>query len=252
MPYPQLLPPNALSGCSVPAFQSLVFTTFLKNCGRGESLGTTLCLKTVVGVSKGMLHVKYYRSTKPVLCQLNFMDITTLSQSSRDSGHPQFLGYCWIYSIGVCLAQLAILTLYYPWSIPYHLYSPCIIHGLFLIIHTLPVLSMVYRLSSILYLYYTWSIPYHPYSACIIHGLSLVIHSLPVLYMVYPLSSILCLYYTWSIHYHPYSACIIHRLSLIIHSLPVLYMVYPYSTCIIHDLSLIIHTLPVLSIVYPL
>ena len=29
-------------------------TTFLKYCGRGESLGTTTCLKTAVGVSKGM------------------------------------------------------------------------------------------------------------------------------------------------------------------------------------------------------
>ena len=35
---------------------------FLENCGRGESLGTTTCLKTVVGVSKGMLPVKYFRS----------------------------------------------------------------------------------------------------------------------------------------------------------------------------------------------
>ena len=32
-------------------------TTFLKNCGRGKSLGTTTCLKAVVGVSKGMLPV---------------------------------------------------------------------------------------------------------------------------------------------------------------------------------------------------
>ena len=35
-------------------------TTFVKNCGRGESLRTTTCLKTVVRVSKGMLPVKYF------------------------------------------------------------------------------------------------------------------------------------------------------------------------------------------------
>ena len=29
--------------------------TFLKNCGRGENLVTTTCLRTVVEVGKGML-----------------------------------------------------------------------------------------------------------------------------------------------------------------------------------------------------
>ena len=33
--------------------------TFLKKCGRGESLWTATCIKTIVGVSKGMLHIKY-------------------------------------------------------------------------------------------------------------------------------------------------------------------------------------------------
>ena len=37
-------------------------TTFLKICGRGESLVTTICLKTVVGVNKGMLPVRYFYS----------------------------------------------------------------------------------------------------------------------------------------------------------------------------------------------
>ena len=36
----------------------------LKNCGRGESLGTIICSKTVVGVSKGMLPAKYFRPNK--------------------------------------------------------------------------------------------------------------------------------------------------------------------------------------------
>ena len=41
-----------------------LYTTFLTNCGRGESLGTITCLRTVVGVSKGMLPVKYFHSNK--------------------------------------------------------------------------------------------------------------------------------------------------------------------------------------------
>ena len=53
-------------------FQDVVFlpsgasfsTTFLKNCGRGESLGSTTCLNAVVGVSKGMLSVEYSCSNK--------------------------------------------------------------------------------------------------------------------------------------------------------------------------------------------
>ena len=40
------------------------FTTFLKNCGSSESLRTATCLNTVVGVSKGMLPVKYFFCTK--------------------------------------------------------------------------------------------------------------------------------------------------------------------------------------------
>ena len=40
------------------------FTTFLTNCGRGESLVTTTCLKTVAGVNKGLLPVKYINSNK--------------------------------------------------------------------------------------------------------------------------------------------------------------------------------------------
>ena len=40
-------------------------TTFLINCGKDESLRTTTCSKTVVAVSKSILHVKYFCSTKP-------------------------------------------------------------------------------------------------------------------------------------------------------------------------------------------
>ena len=44
--------------------RAIFCTTFLKNRGRGESLRTTICLNTVVGVSKGMLPVEYFYSTK--------------------------------------------------------------------------------------------------------------------------------------------------------------------------------------------
>ena len=44
--------------------QACFSTTFLKNCGRGEGHRTTTCLKTVVGVSMGMLPVEYFCSNK--------------------------------------------------------------------------------------------------------------------------------------------------------------------------------------------
>ena len=53
-------------------------TTFLKKCGRSESLGTTTCPKTVVWVSKGMLPVKYFHTNKAsFLCQSNFKETVT-------------------------------------------------------------------------------------------------------------------------------------------------------------------------------
>ena len=59
------------------------------NCGWGEqghgpceSLGTITCRISVVGVNKGMVNEKYFRFySVSFLCQLNFMDIITLSQS---------------------------------------------------------------------------------------------------------------------------------------------------------------------------
>ena len=56
--------PIGFSGCSVPVFQSLISTTFPKHCGRGESTGTTTCLRSMVGVSKDMLPVKDFCSNK--------------------------------------------------------------------------------------------------------------------------------------------------------------------------------------------
>ena len=52
--------------------------TFLKNCGICESLRTTTCPKTVVGVSKGMLPVRYFAPQGLFLYQSNIMDIIRL------------------------------------------------------------------------------------------------------------------------------------------------------------------------------
>ena len=59
------------------------FTTFLENCGRGEYLGATACLKTVVGVSRGMLPVKYFCSNEAFLCRLNFVEIIRITKLGR-------------------------------------------------------------------------------------------------------------------------------------------------------------------------
>ena len=52
--------------------ESLGTTTSLKNCGRGESLGTTTCLKLWLGVSNGMLRVTYCAPTKPPFVLVEF------------------------------------------------------------------------------------------------------------------------------------------------------------------------------------
>ena len=85
---------GGFTGCSVPAPRASFYTTFLNICGRGESLGTTTCLKTVVGVIMGMLPVP------PVLlCQqslllrkLNLIEIIRLLQRSGKIWPPSVLG----------------------------------------------------------------------------------------------------------------------------------------------------------------
>ena len=49
-------------------FKASCAITFLKKCDRGKGLRTTTCLKAVVGVIKGMLHVKYLGSNKSSFC----------------------------------------------------------------------------------------------------------------------------------------------------------------------------------------
>ena len=48
--------------------QAYFSTTFLRSCGSGECLGTTTCHKTMVGVGKDMLPVKYFCSNKASYC----------------------------------------------------------------------------------------------------------------------------------------------------------------------------------------
>ena len=69
-------------------------TTFPKNCGRDKSLGTTTCLKTVVGGKHGHAPYKilWFRKSL-ILYQMNYMEIMRLSQRLGESGHPQFWKY---------------------------------------------------------------------------------------------------------------------------------------------------------------
>ena len=54
-------------------------TTYLKNCGSGESIGTIGCLW--LGVGKGMLHVKYFRSNKASFVSIKFPgDLKTVTR----------------------------------------------------------------------------------------------------------------------------------------------------------------------------
>ena len=39
----------------LPSSQARFYTTLPKHCGRGENLGTAICLKSAVGISQGML-----------------------------------------------------------------------------------------------------------------------------------------------------------------------------------------------------
>ena len=66
-------------------------STFLKNCGRGESLGITTCLNNVVGGKQGHALCKIPKLQQILyLRHLNFTVIIRLSQSLGEPGHPQF------------------------------------------------------------------------------------------------------------------------------------------------------------------
>ena len=70
---------------------------YKKNCGRGESLCITTCLKIVVGVIKDMLPVKYFCYTEPLSVSEKFnADHKTAYKDESKYGHPHFSGYYWI------------------------------------------------------------------------------------------------------------------------------------------------------------
>ena len=52
--------------------QACFSATFLKNCGRAESLGVTTCPKTVAGGKQGHAPVKYFRSNKVYFLSVKF------------------------------------------------------------------------------------------------------------------------------------------------------------------------------------
>ena len=57
-------------------------TMFLNNCGGGESLGTTTCLKTVVGGKQGHAPSETLLLQQSLfLCRLTFVEIITLTLS---------------------------------------------------------------------------------------------------------------------------------------------------------------------------
>ena len=87
--------------------QASCSTTFHKNCGRGESLWTTTCPITVVGGKQGHAPSKTFSLQQILfLCQLNFIEVTRLSQRWGKSGHPQFWGYNRIQNSAVCLTTI--------------------------------------------------------------------------------------------------------------------------------------------------
>ena len=58
-----------------------VYTTFHKNCGRGESLGTATYLSSVVGGKQGHAPCKIFLFQQFLfLCQSNLFKIMRLSQ----------------------------------------------------------------------------------------------------------------------------------------------------------------------------
>ena len=64
------------------------------------------CHKTVIGVSRGRLHVKDFSSNiSSFLCQFNFFKITKLSQHSHESDHPSLMEILLDLNSDVCLSE---------------------------------------------------------------------------------------------------------------------------------------------------
>ena len=62
-------------------FSVLLYAAFLKNCGRGESLGTTTLPDSMVEGMQWHSLQNTFAPSNPLLCVSNFMEIIRQSQS---------------------------------------------------------------------------------------------------------------------------------------------------------------------------
>ena len=82
-----------------------VFTTFLRNCGSSDSLGTTTCHKTAVGVSKGMLQVKYFCFYNDLLVSVEFHGASVSTRFLKNCGRGDGLGITTCLTTVVCVSK---------------------------------------------------------------------------------------------------------------------------------------------------
>ena len=70
------------------------YTTFLKHCGRGESLGTITCLKTVVGGKQGHVPCKIFMLQQSLfLVSVEFNGDHKTYKVEVNLANPQLWGY---------------------------------------------------------------------------------------------------------------------------------------------------------------
>ena len=74
---------NGFSGCSFLPPELVFPPHFLKIVVELKASGPPHVLELWLGVSKGMLPVKYFCSTKPLFCQSNLMEIIRLLTKMR-------------------------------------------------------------------------------------------------------------------------------------------------------------------------
>ena len=94
-------------------------TSFLRNSGRSENLGTATCSETVFGVSKGILHVNYFHSNKAffvsVECHGDHMTVTKLRciwPTSLLGILPDVKQWCLCTDLLICLCVCVGLYVY--------------------------------------------------------------------------------------------------------------------------------------------
>ena len=100
---------NEFSRCYVPTFLRYFFHYVENICDRGEGLGITTCLNTVVGGNLGITtclntvvggnqgHAPcdvFLLHNVSFVCQSDLTDHTTACKDKVKSHHPYFWGYC--------------------------------------------------------------------------------------------------------------------------------------------------------------